>query len=349
MIGASEAVRYPQDEPLRRASWATSSAPQFSKVPEVALGFWIIKILATTLGETGGDAVTMSMNLGYAVGTLIFLAIFLATVTVHIRSKSFNAYLYWLTIVATTTVGTTIADFVDRSLGIGYLGGSTLLFACLMASLAVWRWSEGTVSVNTIVTPKAETFYWVTILFSQTLGTALGDWVADTNDLGYGGGAILFAGALVVILVLYAFTQTSRVTLFWAAFILTRPLGATLGDLLDKPADQRRLRDQPLSRLRDPRRAYRRADCSVAAEGRRPSRRAWRRSADWLRRRLRPRQNKKAPTLDSARLHLRDKIADVLEVNRHERRGEVVAHAGNDDQFGAGDALGGVLGARPRG
>jgi uncharacterized membrane-anchored protein len=235
MTGASEAVRYSQHEPLSQASWANGRAPQFSKVPEVALGFWIIKILATTLGETGGDAVTMSMNLGYAVGTLIFLAIFLAVVTAQIRRKSFNAYLYWLTIVATTTVGTTIADFVDRSLGIGYLGGSTLLLTCLMGSLSVWRWSEGTVSVNTITTPKAETFYWVTILFSQTLGTALGDWVAGTNDLGYGGGAILFAGALVGILVLYAATQTSRVTLFWAAFILTRPLGATLGDLLDKP------------------------------------------------------------------------------------------------------------------
>ncbi|HEY6519000.1 MAG TPA: hypothetical protein VIZ19_06485 [Roseiarcus sp.] len=235
MNGASETARFPQDEPLRRAPSASSGAPQFSKVPEVALGFWIIKIFATTLGETGGDAVTMSMNLGYATGTLIFLAIFLAAVTAQIRANSFNAYLYWLTIVATTTVGTTIADFVDRSLGIGYLGGSTLLLACLMGSLAVWRWSEGTVSVNTVTTPKAETFYWVTILFSQTLGTALGDWVAGTNDLGYGGGAILFAGALVGILVLYASTQTSRVTLFWAAFILTRPLGATLGDLLDKP------------------------------------------------------------------------------------------------------------------
>ena len=234
MTGAAETVRYPQDEPLRSASWA-GGAPQFSKVPEVALGFWIIKILATTLGETGGDAVTMSMKLGYAVGTLIFLMIFLAAVTVQIRTRSFNAYLYWLTIVATTTVGTTIADFVDRSLGVGYLGGSTIVFACLMASLAIWRWSEGTVSVNTIVTPKAEMFYWVTILFSQTLGTALGDWVADTNALGYGGGAMLFAGALVVILALYASTQVSRVTLFWAAFILTRPLGATLGDLLDKP------------------------------------------------------------------------------------------------------------------
>ena len=234
MTGAGESVRYPQDESLREASWA-SSTPRFSKVPEVTLGFWIIKILATTLGETGGDAVTMSMNLGYAVGTLIFLAIFVAVVAVQIRAKTFNAYLYWLTIVATTTVGTTIADFADRSLGIGYFGGSTLLIACVMASLAVWRWLEGTVSVNTIVTPKAEMFYWATILFSQTLGTALGDWVADTNDLGYGGGAILFAAALAGVLALYAFTQASRVTLFWAAFILTRPLGATLGDLLDKP------------------------------------------------------------------------------------------------------------------
>jgi uncharacterized membrane-anchored protein len=235
MTGASERVCYPQDEPLRQASWASSATPRFSRVPEVTLGFWIIKILATTLGETGGDAITMSMNLGYAIGTLIFLAIFVAVVAVQIRAKTFNAYLYWLTIIATTTVGTTIADFVDRSLGIGYFGGSTLLLACVMASLAVWRWSEGTVSVNTIVTPKTEMFYWVTILFSQTLGTALGDWVADANDLGYGGGAILFAGALVVILALYAFTQAPRVTLFWAAFILTRPLGATLGDLLDKP------------------------------------------------------------------------------------------------------------------
>jgi len=235
MTGASETVRYPQDEPFREASWTSSSSPRLSKVPEVVLGFWIIKILATTLGETGGDAVTMSMNLGYAVGTLIFLAIFVAVVAVQIRAKTFNPYLYWLTIVATTTVGTTIADFVDRSLGIGYFGGSTLLLACVMGSLAVWRWSEGSVSVNTIVSPKAESFYWVTILFSQTLGTALGDWVADTNGLGYGGGAILFAAALVLTFALYAFTKTSRVTLFWAAFILTRPLGATLGDLLDKP------------------------------------------------------------------------------------------------------------------
>ena len=251
---------------------ADSGAPRFSKVPEVVLGFWIIKILATTLGETGGDAVTMSMNLGYAVGTLIFLAIFLAVVAVQIRATTFNAYLYWLTIVATTTVGTTIADFVDRSLGIGYLGGSTLLLACVSGARSPsgdGRKARSRSTRSSRRRPKS--FYWVTILFSQTLGTALGDWVADTNDLGYGGGAILFAGALVVVLALYAFTQTSRVTLFWAAFILTRPLGATLGDLLDKPVTSGGFADQPLSRFGDPRRAYRRLDCGVAATGRRPS------------------------------------------------------------------------------
>lgn len=208
-----------------------------SKVPEVTLGFWIIKILATTLGETGGDAVTMSMNLGYAVGTIIFFGIFVAAVLGQIRAPLFNPRLYWLTIVATTTVGTTMADFADRSLGIGYSGGSALLLTGLVASLAIWRWSEGTVSVNTVSTPRAEMFYWVTILFSQTLGTALGDWMADTNDLGFGGGAVVFGAALAVVAVAYYFTSMSRVALFWAAFILTRPLGATLGDLLDKPHD----------------------------------------------------------------------------------------------------------------
>lgn len=208
---------------------------RFSKVPEVALGFWIIKILATTLGETGGDAVTMSLNLGYAVGTLIFLAIFLGSVAIQVRASRFNAYLYWLTIVATTTLGTTIADFVDRSLGVGYLGGSSILLIAVFASLAVWRLSEGTVSVSTVATPRVEAFYWVTILFSQTLGTALGDWMADTNNLGYAGGALVFGAAIVLIAALYLFTQVSQVALFWTAFILTRPLGATLGDLLDKP------------------------------------------------------------------------------------------------------------------
>jgi uncharacterized membrane-anchored protein len=206
-----------------------------SKVPEVTLGFWVIKVLATTLGETGGDAVTMSMNLGYAIGSFIFIGIFAAAVVAQILAKSFHPFLYWATIVATTTLGTTMADFADRSLGIGYFGGSSILLAGLIASLAAWRWSEGSISVNTVATPRVETFYWVTILFSQTLGTALGDWMADTNGLGYEAGAVVFATGLAVVAAAYFWTQISHTLLFWAAFILTRPLGATLGDLLDKP------------------------------------------------------------------------------------------------------------------
>jgi uncharacterized membrane-anchored protein len=208
-----------------------------SKVPEVTLVFWIIKILATTLGETGGDAVSMSLNLGYAVSSLIFIGIFVAAVIAQIAAKKFHPFLYWLVVVATTTAGTTMADFADRSLGIGYPGGASLLFALLMGSLAVWYWSAGSISVDTVSTPKIETFYWVAILFSQTLGTALGDWMADTNGLGYEGGALVFAAGLVLIAVAYFYTGISRTLLFWAAFILTRPLGATLGDLLDKPLD----------------------------------------------------------------------------------------------------------------
>jgi uncharacterized membrane-anchored protein len=210
-------------------------AGALSKVPEVTLGFWVIKVLATTLGETAGDAVTMSMNLGYAVGSFIFLAIFAAAVAAQLVAKAFHPFLYWITIIATTTLGTTMADFADRSLGIGYFGGSLLLFMGLIASLAVWRWSEGTISVNTVATPRVEMFYWVAILFSQTLGTALGDWMADTNELGYEGGAVVFAAGLAVVAVAYFYTKISHTLLFWAAFILTRPLGATLGDLLDKP------------------------------------------------------------------------------------------------------------------
>jgi uncharacterized membrane-anchored protein len=206
-----------------------------SKVPEVTLIFWIIKVLATTLGETGGDAVSMSMNLGYAVSSFIFIGIFAVTVIAQIVAKKFYPFLYWLVVVATTTAGTTMADFADRSLGIGYPGGAALLFALLMASLAIWYWAEGSVSVNTVSTPRVETFYWVAILFSQTLGTALGDWMADTNGLGYGDGALVFGAGLVLIATAYFFTGISRTLLFWAAFILTRPLGATLGDLLDKP------------------------------------------------------------------------------------------------------------------
>ena len=206
-----------------------------SKVPEVTLVFWIIKIAATTLGETGGDAVSMSMHLGYAIGSAIFIAIFVVAVAVQIGVKSFHPFLYWFVIVATTTAGTTMADFADRSLGIGYAGGSSILFALLIASLAVWYWSAGSVSVDTITSPKVEMFYWATILFSQTLGTALGDWMADTTGLGYERGALVFAAGLAVVAIGYFFTNVSRTLLFWTAFILTRPLGATVGDLLDKP------------------------------------------------------------------------------------------------------------------
>jgi uncharacterized membrane-anchored protein len=206
-----------------------------SKVPAVTLSFWIIKIVATTLGETGGDAVSMSMNLGYALSSLIFIAIFAAAVAAQIAARSFHAFLYWFVIVATTTAGTTMADFADRSLGIGYAGGSAVLFVLLLAALGAWYRSEGTISVDTVTSPRVEMFYWGAILFSQTLGTALGDWMADTNGLGYERGALIFAAGLAMIAALYFFTSVSRVLLFWSAFILTRPLGATLGDLLDKP------------------------------------------------------------------------------------------------------------------
>lgn len=206
-----------------------------TKVPEVTLIFWIIKIVATTLGETGGDAVSMSMHLGYLVGTAIFAAIFLIAVIAQIKAEKFHPYLYWATIIATTTVGTTLADFADRSLGIGYAGGATLLFMLLMASLAIWYRMLGSVSVNTVSSPKEEMFYWITIMFSQTLGTALGDWTADTAGLGYEGGALVFGLLLAVVAIAYKWTKVSRTVLFWAAFILTRPLGAVVGDFLDKP------------------------------------------------------------------------------------------------------------------
>jgi len=206
-----------------------------SKVPAVTLGFWIIKIAATTLGETGGDTVTMTMNLGYLTGTVIFLSVLVLLVALQIAAKKFHPSLYWATIVASTTAGTTAADFADRSLGIGYTGGSSVLFLCVVAVLGLWYWSEGTVSVATVSTPKVEAFYWATITFSQTLGTALGDWMADTSGLGYAGGALVFAAALAVVTAAYFWTDVSRVLLFWAAFILTRPLGATVGDFLDKP------------------------------------------------------------------------------------------------------------------
>jgi uncharacterized membrane-anchored protein len=209
--------------------------PNLSKVPEVTFGFWIIKIAATTLGETGGDSVTMTLNWGYLIGTAIFFSLLILLVIAQIKADKFHPFIYWATIVASTTAGTTMADFADRSLGIGYAGGSSLLFACLMAVLGAWYWTLGSISVTTVSTPKAEAFYWLAITFSQTLGTALGDWMADNTGLGYGGGAVVFGAGLAALAIAYYRTNVSRVFLFWAAFILTRPLGATVGDFLDKP------------------------------------------------------------------------------------------------------------------
>jgi len=214
-----------------------------AKVPAVTLGFWIIKILATTLGETGGDTITMTWlhadqnahNGGYLIGTAIFAVIFIAAVIVQIAVEKFNPWAYWAAIVASTTVGTALADYVDRALGIGYPGGVAILVTCVVLSLAIWRVALGSIDVQTVAMPKVELFYWVTITFSQTLGTALGDWMADSAGTGYAGGALIFAGGLAVLAGLYYFTSISRVYLFWLAFILTRPLGATVGDFLDKP------------------------------------------------------------------------------------------------------------------
>ena len=209
-----------------------------SKVPEVTLVFWIIKIAATTFGETAGDTVTMTLDWGYLAGTALFLAALVLLVGLQIAAKKFHPFLYWATIIASTTFGTTMADFADRSLGVGYAGGSSILLICLLATLGLWYRSLGSISVDTVSTPKVEIFYWAAITFSQTLGTALGDWMADSTGLEYEGGAIVFGAALAVIAAAYYRTHLSRVTLFWMAFILTRPLGATVGDLLDKPLDQ---------------------------------------------------------------------------------------------------------------
>ena len=209
-----------------------------SKVPEVTLLFWIIKIIATTLGETGGDVLSMSMDLGYLISSFIFAAIFAVAVIAQMKAKEFNQFIYWITIIATTTLGTTLADFATRSLGIGYAGGTVLLLSLLAASLFIWYRSAGSISVNTINTPKTEIFYWVTIMLSQTLGTALGDWTADTAALGYLGAAVVFGGSLLLIVMAYYWTSISRTTLFWIAFVLTRPLGAVIGDFLDKPISE---------------------------------------------------------------------------------------------------------------
>lgn len=229
------------DHPNRHMNKKHSNLTEqaLSKVPEVALGFWVVKIAATTLGETGGDWVTMSLKLGYLVGSAIFAVIFIALVSGQVKARHFRPILYWATIVATTTLGTTLADFADRSVGLGYPGGVAIVATLLAASLAIWYWSEGTVSVQSITRPKVEWFYWVTILFSQTLGTALGDWMAGSDGgglgLGYEVGALVFGAGLVVTAALYFRTRLSHTLLFWIAFVLTRPLGATLGDLLDKP------------------------------------------------------------------------------------------------------------------
>ena len=212
-----------------------STETALSKVPEVTLIFWIIKVFATTLGETGGDAVSMSMDLGYLVSTAIFAAIFIVAVFAQVSARRFHPILYWVTIIATTTVGTTLADYATRSLGIGYAGGTTILLTLLLASLWIWYRTLGSIAVDTVSSPRTEAFYWITIMFSQTLGTALGDWTADTAGFGFDGGALVFGALLIVLAGLYWWTRISRTALFWAAFILTRPLGAVVGDLLDKP------------------------------------------------------------------------------------------------------------------
>lgn len=223
---------------IRNASTGVGTAAfeeAFAKVPQVTLVFWLIKIAATTLGETGGDAVSMSMGLGYLVGTAIFGVVFALAVYAQIRARQFHPFLYWTTIIASTTVGTTLADFADRSLGIGYAGGASLLLVLLLASLFTWHRTLGSIAVETVSSPRAEMFYWLTIMCSQTLGTALGDWVADTAGLGYVGGMVIFGGLLAIIAALYFRSRVSHTLLFWAAFIMTRPLGAVLGDFLDKP------------------------------------------------------------------------------------------------------------------
>lgn len=216
----------------------TTANETLAKVPAITIGFWIIKILATTLGETGGDAVSMSMNLGYLVGTGIFMVAFMAAVLLQIRAEKFHPLLYWATIIASTTVGTTLADYATRSLGIGYTGGSILLLSLLCTSLYIWHKDLGRIDVESIRTPKAESYYWLTIMFSQTLGTALGDWTADTAHLGYLGAAAIFGGLLLIVVAIYYSSRASRTILFWSAFVLTRPLGAVVGDFLDKPAAQ---------------------------------------------------------------------------------------------------------------
>jgi uncharacterized membrane-anchored protein len=207
----------------------------FSKVPQITLAFWVIKILATTLGETGGDALSMQLNLGYLVSTLIFLGFFAVTVSAQVAAKRFHPLFYWACVVATTTVGTTTSDYFDRSLGLGYVKSSAILLAGVIVVLAIWRRVTGTIRADHIASRPNEVFYWITILVSNTLGTALGDFTADDLGLGFQGGALLFAGLIAAVAALHLFSRTPKAILFWAAYVLTRPLGATLGDTLTKP------------------------------------------------------------------------------------------------------------------
>jgi uncharacterized membrane-anchored protein len=209
-----------------------------SKVPPATLAFWIVKILATTLGETGGDALSMTLKLGYALSTLIFLGFFALTLSAQVKSRSYHPVLYWSVVVATTTVGTTTSDYFDRTLGLGYVKSSIILFGVVIAVLVGWRAATGAIKVDDVTTRKNEIFYWVTILVSNTLGTALGDFVADDAGLGFQKGALVFAGLIVVVGLLHLFAKAPRSIVFWAAYVLTRPLGATLGDTLTKPSEE---------------------------------------------------------------------------------------------------------------
>lgn len=210
------------------------SQSALSKLPEITIFFWIMKICATTLGETAGDLLSTTLNVGYALSSLILVGFFLVTLGTQLVSKKYNPFLYWAVILSTSTAGTTMSDYMDRTLGLGYSKGTALLISILIITLAIWRLSERTLSVDQIKTPKAELFYWIAILFSNTLGTALGDFLADSSGLGFAGGAALIGGLLLLIVWAYFYTTISRIVLFWLAFVLTRPFGATVGDVLTK-------------------------------------------------------------------------------------------------------------------
>lgn len=215
-----------------------NQAERWNKIPELTLLFWITKITATTLGETGGDLVAQTMNVGYAVSTILFFSFFLVMLAMQLLSKKYKPPVYWSVIVATSTAGTTMSDYMDRTLGLGYATGSAMLISILILILIIWNLTEKSLSVTNIKSFRGEIFYWVAILFSNTLGTALGDFLADDSGLGFGGSALLISSVLLLIVLAYFFTKISRVILFWIAFVLTRPFGATFGDLLTKSHEQ---------------------------------------------------------------------------------------------------------------